>query len=41
MCMEKAQAYLVLNLATDVKTSKKGFCRFVDQKRETKENVLP
>ncbi|KAK4815291.1 hypothetical protein QYF61_026196 [Mycteria americana] len=39
--VRKAKAQLELNLARDAKTNKKGFCRYVGQKRKVKERVPP
>ena len=42
MCRDgvrKAKAWLELNLARDVKNSKKGFYRYVSQKRKVKESI--
>ncbi|KFW09685.1 hypothetical protein N327_13834, partial [Fulmarus glacialis] len=39
--MRKAKAQLELDLARDAKNNKKGFYRYVGQKRKTKENVPP
>ncbi|KFQ55458.1 hypothetical protein N334_10646, partial [Pelecanus crispus] len=44
LCREgvrKAKARLELNVARDVKNNKKGFYRYVNQKRKAKENILP
>jgi len=32
---------LELNLARDAKSNKKGFCRYVNQKRKVKESIPP
>ena len=37
----KAKAEMELNLVRDVKDSKKGFCKFIGDKRQTRENVGP
>ncbi|PKU39070.1 nedd4-binding protein 2-like 2 [Limosa lapponica baueri] len=37
--VRKAKAQLELNLARDVKSNKKGFCRYVSQRRKVKESV--
>ena len=37
----KAEAEMELNLVRDVKDSKKGFCKFIGDKRQTRENVGP
>jgi len=39
--VRKAKAQLELNLARDAKYNKKGFCRYVSQKRKVKESVPP
>ncbi|KFO79625.1 hypothetical protein N303_03515, partial [Cuculus canorus] len=39
--VRKAKAQLELNLAREVKTNKKGFCRCINHKRKIKENVPP
>ncbi|KFZ59181.1 hypothetical protein N338_00715, partial [Podiceps cristatus] len=39
--VRKAKACMELNLARDVKNSKKGFYRYVSQKRKVKESVPP
>ncbi|KFQ62398.1 hypothetical protein N334_02973, partial [Pelecanus crispus] len=44
LCREgvrKAKAQLELNLARDIKNNKKGFYRYVNQKRKVKESVPP
>ncbi|KFQ62882.1 hypothetical protein N334_11525, partial [Pelecanus crispus] len=44
LCREgvrKAQARMELNLARDVRNNKKGFYRYVNQKRKVKESVPP
>lgn len=35
----KAKTLMELNLARDIKENKKGFYRYVDDKRKTKESV--
>lgn len=37
----KAKSEMELNLARDVKDSKKTFCKYIGDKRQTKENVGP
>lgn len=39
--MKKAKAYLELNLARDVKDNKKGFFKYINIKRKTRENGGP
>jgi len=39
--MRKAKVHLELNLARDVKDNKKGFFKYINSKRKTKENVGP
>ncbi|KAK4821758.1 hypothetical protein QYF61_000819 [Mycteria americana] len=39
--VRKAKAQLELNLARDAKNTKKGFYRYIDQKRKVKESVPP
>ncbi|KFO72886.1 hypothetical protein N303_04111, partial [Cuculus canorus] len=39
--VRKAKAQLELNLGREVKTNKKGFYRYINQKRKIKENVPP
>jgi len=39
--VRKAKAQLELNLARDAKNNKKGFYRYVSQKRKIKESVPP
>ncbi|KAK4811070.1 hypothetical protein QYF61_016356 [Mycteria americana] len=39
--VRKAKAWLELNLARDTKNNKKGFYRYVSQKRKVKESVPP
>ncbi|KAK4829113.1 hypothetical protein QYF61_002151 [Mycteria americana] len=39
--VRKAKAWLEMNLARDAKNNKKGFYRYVSQKRKVKENVPP
>ncbi|KFQ47588.1 hypothetical protein N333_10656, partial [Nestor notabilis] len=39
--VRKAKAQLELNLARDVKDNRKGFCRYVANKRHTSDNVGP
>ncbi|KFU91186.1 hypothetical protein M959_05608, partial [Chaetura pelagica] len=39
--VRKAKVQLELNLARDVKKNKKGFYRYIKQKRKVKESVLP
>lgn len=39
--MRKAKEKLELNLARDTKNNKKGFYRFVSQKRKVKEGLTP
>lgn len=44
MCRDgvrKVKALLKLNLSRDAKNKKKGFYRYVSQKRKVKENVDP
>ena len=44
VCMDatrKAKAWLELKLARDVKDNKKGFYKYVNSKRKTRENVGP
>ena len=38
--VRKAKAWLELNLSNDVRNNKKGFYRYVSQKRKVKESVL-
>ncbi|KFZ48645.1 hypothetical protein N338_08754, partial [Podiceps cristatus] len=39
--VRRAKAQLELNLAQDAKNNKKGFYRYINQKRKVKESVLP
>ncbi|KAK4825785.1 hypothetical protein QYF61_002348 [Mycteria americana] len=39
--VRKAKAQMELNLARDVKAYKKGFCKYIGDKRKTRENVGP
>jgi len=39
--IRKAKVWLELNLARDAKNNKKGFYRYVSQKRKVKERVPP
>ncbi|KFQ68256.1 hypothetical protein N335_13841, partial [Phaethon lepturus] len=39
--VRRAKAQLELNLARNAKNNKKGFCRYVSQKRKVKESVTP
>jgi len=39
--VRKVKAQLELNLARDTKINKKGFCRYVSQKRKVKKSLLP
>ncbi|KAK4817803.1 hypothetical protein QYF61_027854 [Mycteria americana] len=39
--VRKAKAQLELNMARDAKNSKKGFYRYVSQKRKVKESIPP
>jgi len=39
--VRRAKVWLELNLATDAKNNKKGFYRYVNQKRKVKESVFP
>jgi len=39
--IRKAKALIELNLARDIKGNKKTFCRYVSDKRKTRENVGP
>jgi len=39
--MRKAKAYLELNLAKEIKDNKKGFFKYVNSKRKTRENMGP
>ncbi|KAJ7410616.1 hypothetical protein BTVI_53109 [Pitangus sulphuratus] len=39
--MRKAKAHLDLNLAKDVKDNKKGFFKYISNKRKSKDNVSP
>ena len=44
MCRDgirKAKAQMELNLAWDMKNSKKGFCRYIGRRRQAKESVSP
>lgn len=41
MGVRKTKAHLELNLERDVKSNKKGFYRYIDSKKKTKENVGP
>ena len=44
MCRDevrRAKVQLELNLARDAKNNKKGFYRYVSQKRKVKESVTP
>jgi len=39
--VRKAKVWMELNLARDAKSNKKGFSRYVSQKRKVKESVTP
>ncbi|KFM05399.1 hypothetical protein AS27_15836, partial [Aptenodytes forsteri] len=39
--VRKAKVWMELNLARDAKNNKKGFYRYVSQKRKVKESILP
>jgi len=39
--VRRAKAQLELNLASNAKNNKKGFYRYVNQKRKAKESVPP
>jgi len=39
--VRRTKVWLELNLARDAKNNKKGFCRYVSQKRKVKESVPP
>ncbi|MCQ4179420.1 hypothetical protein FK518_28105, partial [Klebsiella pneumoniae] len=39
--VRKPKALTELNLARDIKGNKNNFCRYIDDKRKTKENVGP
>ena len=39
--VRRAKVQLELNLAREAENNKKGFCKYVDQKRKIKESVPP
>ncbi|GAB0207675.1 mitochondrial enolase superfamily member 1 [Grus japonensis] len=39
--VRKAKAHVELNLSRDVKDKKKGFHKYIEDKRKTRENVSP
>ena len=41
MGIRKAKAQMELKLAREIKNNKKGFCKYIDQKRQPKESVCP
>lgn len=39
--IRKAKTRLILHLARDMKDNKKGFCKYINNKRQMRENVEP
>lgn len=39
--IRKAKTHLILHLARDMKDNKKGFCKYINNKRQMRENVEP